>query len=260
MQKTGAARVTAGNSAKNCPKISQGALTHMLLKRFLTSVTNWWTTHHPTVLETDIMLYLAPGFSDNQQLDDLYYQDVDRYNKLTPTQFVEIVRTRVYGTRWHLDVWHGVETFQQGDHPFIELFEKMTGQNQLLEGNQEHLKDLQLMPMMKSRINEDLQDLFAESQLEMCKLYTLIMDGKADPKKDDETMTHWARLVELEVEKLWRERDKRQQETHAAWNELKRGHTNAFQSNSAVSVAAPVQSFPSFPPVPPMPHSFPAFR
>ncbi len=142
MQKTGAARVTAGNSAKNFPKILQGALTHMLLKHFLTLVTNWRTTHHPTVLETDIMPYLAPGFSDNQQLDNLYYQDIDRYNKLTPMQFVEIVHTQVYGTRWHLDVRRGVETFQQGDHPFIELFEKMTGQNQLLEGNQEHLKDL----------------------------------------------------------------------------------------------------------------------
>ncbi len=97
------------------------------------------------------MPYLAPGFSDNQQLDDLYYQDVDRYNKLTPTQFVEIVRTRVYRTRWHLDVQRGIETFQQGNHPFIELFEKMTGQNQLLEGNQEHLKDLQLMLMMNER-------------------------------------------------------------------------------------------------------------
>ncbi len=115
------------------------------------------------------------------------------------------------------------------------------------------------MLMMKSRMNEDLRDIFAESKLEMCKLYTLIMDGKADPKKDYETMTHWACLVELEDEKLQQERDKHQWETRAAWNELKHGHTNAFQSNSAVSVAAPVQSFPSFPPVPPMPHSFPAF-
>lgn len=148
------------------------------------------------------MPYLALGFSDNQQLDNLYYQDVDSYNKLTPTQFLEIVRTCVYGTRWHLDVWCDVETFQQGDQPFIELFEKMSSQNQLLDGNQEHLKDLQLMLMNKSRMNEDLHDRFAETGLEMSKLYMLIVDGKVDPKKDNETMNHWAQLVELEDEKL----------------------------------------------------------
>ncbi|PBK96555.1 hypothetical protein ARMGADRAFT_1076713 [Armillaria gallica] len=144
------------------------------------------------------MPYLAPGFSNNQQLDNLYYQDVDRHNKLTPTQFLEIVRTHVYGTRWHLDIRCDVETFQQGD-----------------QLNQEHLKDSQLMPMIKSQMNEDLHDCFAETGLEMSKLYMLIVDGKADPKKDNKTMNHWAQLVELEDEKLRQERDKL--EANASW-------------------------------------------
>ncbi|KAK0227329.1 hypothetical protein EDD85DRAFT_957944 [Armillaria nabsnona] len=222
-QKAGTAHVTAGNSAKNCPKISDSALTHTLLKHFLTTVTNWRMTHHPTILETDIMPYLAPGFCDNQQLDDLYYQDVDRYNKLTPTQFMEIVCMRVYRTMWHLD---------------------MTGQNQLLDGNQEHLKDVQLIPLIKSRMNEDLREHCAEPELEMSKLYTLIVDSKADPTKD-ETMTCWAQLVELEDEKLRRERDKCQRETRAMLNKL-----------NALPVAAPIQSFTPFPT---MPQSFPNF-
>ncbi len=103
-----------------------------------------------------------------------------------------------------------METFQQGDQLFIELFKKMSSQNQLLDGNQEHLKDSQLMLMIKSRMNEDLCDHFAEMGLEMSKLYTLIVDGKADPKKDNETMNHWAQLVELEDKKLRQEHDKHQ--------------------------------------------------
>ncbi len=40
-QKKGPACVTAGTSIKNCPKISEGALTYTLLKHFLTAITNW---------------------------------------------------------------------------------------------------------------------------------------------------------------------------------------------------------------------------
>ncbi|PBK86736.1 hypothetical protein ARMGADRAFT_1086243 [Armillaria gallica] len=191
VQKKGPARVTAGNSAKNCPWVSDGELTHALFKCFLTSIANWHTTHHPAVKETEIMPYLAPGFSNNQQLDDLYYQNYDQYNKLTPSQFIEIVRTCVYGTWWHLDV------------------QRDPGQNQLLEGNQEFLKDAQLIPLIKSRMNADLHDRFAEPDTEVVKLYNLIVDGKADPA-NDETLAHWARLVELEDEKLRREREKHQ--------------------------------------------------
>ncbi|PBK80885.1 hypothetical protein ARMGADRAFT_1091887 [Armillaria gallica] len=207
VQKKGPARVTAGNSAKNCPWVSDGKLTHALFKCFLTSVANWCTTHHPTIKETKIMPYLAPGFSDNQQLDDLYYQNYDQYNKLMPSQFIEIVQTRVYGTWWHLDIRRGVKAYQQGNGPFIELFEKMSGQNQLLEGNQEFLKDAQLIPLIKSHMNADLHDRFAEPDTKVVKLYNLIVDGKAD-LANDETLAHWARFVELEDEKLRREREK----------------------------------------------------
>ncbi|PBK81841.1 hypothetical protein ARMGADRAFT_1090906 [Armillaria gallica] len=193
------------------------------------SIANWCTTHHPTVKETEIMPYLAPGFSDNQQLDDLYYQNYDQYNKLMPSQFIEIVQTRIYRTWWHLDVRRGVEVYRQGDGPFIELFEKMSGQNQLLEGNQEFLKDAQLIPLIKSCMNADLHDRFAEPDMEVAKLYNLIVNGKVD-LANDETLAHWARLVELEDEKLRREREK-----------------------------PPVQSFAPFSQIPPMPQSFPAF-
>ncbi|PBK91292.1 hypothetical protein ARMGADRAFT_1031963 [Armillaria gallica] len=205
---------------KNCPRVSNA---------------NWCMTHHPTIKETEIMLYLAPGFSDNQQLDNLYYQNYDQYNKLMPSQFIEI-----------------------GDGPFIELFEKMSGQNQLLEGNQEFLKDAQFIPLIKSCMNADLHDRFAEPNMEVAKLYNLIVNGKVDPA-NDETLPHWAHLVELEDEKLRREREKCQRETCIVLNELKCGHNNAFQSNGTASVTAPVHSFAPFPQIPPMPQSFPAF-
>ncbi|KAK0450538.1 uncharacterized protein EV420DRAFT_1766618 [Desarmillaria tabescens] len=177
----GIARVITGTSSKNCLKITDGKLTHATFQWFLTAAQNWRKAYHPTVAETEIMPYLTPGFCDNPCLDDFYYQNSKHHNKLTPSKFIEVLWTRLYGTYWYLDVCHVLDNLQQGEGSFADLYDTIGSQNCLLEGNQ----------------------------------------------KD-------------------------------ALNKLKRAHTNAFQSNSAVT--APISSSHAFPPFPSHTYSAPFYN
>ncbi len=146
----------AGTSAKNCPRITEGKLTHSVLQRYLTNVKNWRTAHHATIAETDSCPTLPPASVKMPASITLYYQGAERYNKMTPTHFIETVRTRIFGNQWHLDVRASLDTFYQCDLSFMEFYDTMLAQNRLLEGNVEHLDDTQFLPLIKSRIHPDL--------------------------------------------------------------------------------------------------------
>ncbi|KAK0234272.1 hypothetical protein IW262DRAFT_142773 [Armillaria fumosa] len=240
----GEARVTAGTSSKNCPKVSAGDVTHGTLHRFLTAAQNWRTTYHPTVAESAIMPYLAPGFCDNARLDDFYYQNSDCYNKYTPTEFRTAARKRFFSTTWYLDVRRKLDSLQQGDGSFADFHDAVLTQNRYLEGNPEHIKDALLVSTLKKGMHVDLSERCSEPDTEIAKMFSAIANGTADSSKD-ETVAHWVKLVEVEDEKLRRERIRNQRDARNAVNDLglKRMHNNAFQSNAAV--AAPVHSLPA---------------
>ncbi len=239
------ARTITGTSAKNCPRITEGELTHSVLQRYLTNVKNWCTAHHATIAEMEFMPYLTPGFSENARLDNLYYQGAERYNKMTPTHFIETVRTHIFGNQWHLDVHASLDTFYQCDLSFMEFYDTMLAQNRLLKGNVEHLDDTQFLPLIKSRIHPDLRIRCSTADSEISKLYITILGGSADPN-NDETIEHWAALVAVEDEKLRRKRDRRERETRLVLSDLKRVHSNTFQSNmhqpGSAMITTPVQS------------------
>ncbi|KAK0228978.1 hypothetical protein IW262DRAFT_1293657 [Armillaria fumosa] len=240
----GEARVTAGTSSKNCPKVSAGDVTHGTLHRFLTAAQNWRTTYHPTVAESAIMPYLAPGFCDNARLDDFYYQNSDCYNKYTPTEFRTAARKRFFSTTWYLDVRRKLDSLQQGDGSFADFHDAVLTQNRYLEGNPEHIKDALLVSTLKKGMHVDLSERCSEPDTEIAKMFSAIANGTADSSKD-ETVAHWVKLVEVEDEKLRRERIRNQRDARNAVNDLglKRMHNNAFQSNA--TVAAPVHSLPA---------------
>ncbi|KAK0478831.1 hypothetical protein IW261DRAFT_1564900 [Armillaria novae-zelandiae] len=236
------ARVTAGTSSKNSPKISAGEVTHGTLHRFLTAAQNWRTTYHPTVVEKAIMPYLAPGFSDNAKIDGFYYQNSDRYNEYTPTEFRAAARQCFFMATWHLDVRRTLDCLVQGDGSFIDFHDAVLTHNRYLEGNPEHVADSLLVSTLKKGMHIDLSKRCSDPDTELSKIFTAISNGTADALKD-QTVAQWVKLVEIEDEKLHCERVWNQRDARNAVNDLglKCLHMNAFQSNAT----APTQSLPA---------------
>ncbi|KAK0471440.1 hypothetical protein IW261DRAFT_1425081 [Armillaria novae-zelandiae] len=239
----GEARVTASTSSKNGPRISAGEVTHGTLHHFLTAAQNWRTMYHPTVVEKAIMPYLAPGFSDNAKINGFYYQNLDRYNEYTPTEFRAAAHQCFFTATWHLDVHRTLDCLSQGDGSFVDFHDVVLTQNHYLEGNPEHVEDALLVSTLKKGMHINLSEHCSDLDTELSKVFTAISNGTADAAKE-QTVAQWVKLVEIEDEKLRRERVRNQREARNAVNDLglKRLHTNTFQSNAAFPV--PAQSLP----------------
>ncbi|KAK0466487.1 hypothetical protein IW261DRAFT_1426964 [Armillaria novae-zelandiae] len=154
----GKARVTAGTLSKHRPRILVGEVTHGTLHHFLTATKSWRTTYHLMVTEKAIMPYLTPGFSDNTKIDGFYYQNPDRYNEYTPTEFRAAAHQHFFKATLHLDIHRMLDCLVQGDGSFVDFHDAVLTQNHYLEGNLEHVKDSLLISTLKNARDQVHQD------------------------------------------------------------------------------------------------------
>ena len=198
---TGDAIVTPWDGGKKPPILGAGTLTPVNTAEWSMEAQGFVIGR--AVPSTDAVRMCAPGLQD-LDVRTWYYNDHEKLNQLTLTEFVAALRTRWLRTDWASAVKSQLLRCRQGANDDLPTWlEKVERLNSILKGTPTHLDDNALRSIVTANVNNEFRPIAEHDNLTSVKDYkdwrSKLLDADDERLVRMREVLRWAQRVDTTI-------------------------------------------------------------